>query len=112
MHEWIFSQDLANYPVGYTSYIETFKLTSTHTHTHTHTHTTTILVQPFANLGLWAWLWGTSSPHSWEPLREGLSDEGDVAMDNWGSTLAFLPFYGGVKISSVPNVTYVDKIFC
>jgi hypothetical protein len=33
------SQDLANYPVGYTSYIETIKLTSQHTHTHTHTHT-------------------------------------------------------------------------
>ena len=35
----LFSQDLANYPVGYTSYIETLKLTSQHTHTHTHTHT-------------------------------------------------------------------------
>ncbi len=37
MHEWIlFLQDLANYPVGYTSYIETLKLNSQHTHTHTH----------------------------------------------------------------------------
>ena len=34
-----FLQDLANHPVGYTSYIETLKLTSQHTHTHTHTHT-------------------------------------------------------------------------
>ena len=32
-----FSQDLAIYPVGYTSYTETLKLTS-QTHTHTHTH--------------------------------------------------------------------------
>jgi len=29
------SQDLANYPVGYTSYIETLKLTSQLAHTHT-----------------------------------------------------------------------------
>ncbi len=38
-HEWIFLQDLANYPVGYTSYIETLKINLTTTHTHIHTHT-------------------------------------------------------------------------
>jgi hypothetical protein len=41
MHEWKFTQDLANYPVGYTSYIEPLNLTSQHTHKHTHTHTHT-----------------------------------------------------------------------
>ena len=35
-----FSQDLANYPVGYTSNIETLKINIT---THTHTHTVFLL---------------------------------------------------------------------